>query len=40
LDSEITGTIDQLQKTEDWLYDEGENVQKDEYLIKQENLNS
>jgi len=38
LDSEIASIYDLSQKTEDWLYDDGENVTKDEYLIKQENL--
>lgn len=37
-DIETAGVTDVAQKTEDWLYEEGEDVTKDEYLIKQENL--
>jgi len=37
-DKETADIMDVAQKTEDWLYDEGEDVTKDEYLIKHENL--
>jgi len=37
-DKEVADIMDVAQKTEDWLYDEGQDVTKDEYLIKHENL--
>jgi len=37
-DQEVDAILRVAQETEDWLYDEGEDVTKNEYLVKQENL--